>query len=74
MDTFSAHLLVMRGLGNATIYNKQKITAKVLREIGTLTRRCFTSTPGKSVSGRNFICMYRLICRVRLNEKSLATN
>ena len=36
MDSFAAHLLVMKGLGGNTIYNKKKITAKALREIGTL--------------------------------------
>jgi integrase/recombinase XerD len=37
MEAFKAHLLVMKGIGQATIENYRRIVAKVLREIGTLS-------------------------------------
>ncbi len=36
MEAFSAHLLVMKGVGRGTINNYRKIVALVLKEIGTI--------------------------------------
>jgi len=37
MQAFKSHLLVMKGLGRATIENYRKIVARALREMGTLS-------------------------------------